>query len=292
MIPDSWEIGGHRWSIVLRGDLPDPAGKTLWRDPVGSFTLHSADSGDARLIAFVAGAQFLVDPATREIAVFQDRAGLSDHTLRHLLLDQVIPRVISSYADLVLHSSSVVHDDGLLVFLGDTGHGKSTLAASLSVRGAPLLGDDALIVACTANPPSGKAVYPSLRLNPDSLGLLENVRHEVALMADYSQKQSVHLDDSEFALPGAEGLPIKGVFLIAPPSAHGNPAASPVNRKDASMALLQNSFALDPTNKADASRRMIAAARLCNAVPVFSLAYQRDYALLPQVHEAIFGAFR
>lgn len=262
----------------------------LWRDPVGSFTLHSADNGDARLIAFVAGAQFLVDPAMREIAIFQDGAGLSDHTLRHLLLDQVIPRVISSCADLVLHSSSVVHDDGLLVFLGDTGHGKSTLAASLSVRGAPLLGDDALIVDCTANPPSGKAVYPSLRLNPDSLSLLANVRHEVALMADYSQKQAVHLGDSDLALRGTEGLPLKALFLIEPPATKGTPAIGPVSAQAATMALMRNSFSLDPTNKREAARRMIAAGRLCSAVPAFSLAYPRDYALLPQVHETIFAA--
>ena len=77
--------------------------------------------------------------------------------------------------DAVTHSSgSAVRtpNDQVLVILGDSGMGKSTLASAFACSGADVLSDDGVLLDFT--PPRVRAVpgYPGLRLWPDSLGAL------------------------------------------------------------------------------------------------------------------------
>ncbi|WP_139188319.1 hypothetical protein [Aliiruegeria lutimaris] len=53
------------------------------------------------------------------------------------------------------------------------------------------------------------------------------------------------------------------------------------------MTLLQNSFALDPTNHKEAARRFELASDMARRVPVFSLRYPRRYDALPEVIDKI-----
>ena len=51
-------------------------------------------------------------------------------TIRHLLLDQVIPRVLGQQGRLVIHASAVtLPNRKTIAFLGNSGQGKSTIAS-------------------------------------------------------------------------------------------------------------------------------------------------------------------
>jgi hypothetical protein len=70
--------------------------------------------------------------------------GVSPSSVRHYLNNQVIPMVLNYRGTEVLHASSIVADEGALVFVGNGGYGKSTIAASLLDSGFRLLSDDAV----------------------------------------------------------------------------------------------------------------------------------------------------
>jgi len=92
---------------------------------------------------------------------------IATETVDHLVWDQVLPPVLAHDGALVLLGGGVEVDGGAIAIVAPSGHGKSTLSASLHGAGRTLLGDDALIVDTGQTRPTIRAVYPSLRLLPD-----------------------------------------------------------------------------------------------------------------------------
>ena len=89
---------------------------------------------------------------------------------------------------LVLHGSAVARNGRGIGFIGDSGWGKSTLAASLVERGWRLLTDDLLVIAGVGEGGAAPTIvsgHASMRLAPDAAG---------------------HLGDREDTLPRAHGL--------------------------------------------------------------------------------------
>lgn len=197
-------------------------------------------------------------------------------TLDHLYYDHILPRRLAHDGALVLHAGGVVIDGRAVAVTADTGHGKSTLTASLHAKGHPLLGDDALIV--EGAPPQVRAVYPSLRLNPDSAAaFFPGV--EGRPMAHYSPKR--HLPVGETATDAPLAL------LIVLGARAPQITTRRLTPAEAVMAVITNSFAQDPGDLARARDKMRAASALAAAIPMWEISYMRDYAALPEVHATI-----
>lgn len=204
-------------------------------------------------------------------------------TLDHLLYDHVIPRVLSACGTLVLHGSLVRIGEGLAVFMGETGAGKSTLGASLHALGHRLLGDDAVIVTENSGTFYAEAVYPSLRLYPDSISRVLAADVATAPMARYSDKR--HVTEFRQTSAGPQPLPLTAIFALH--RGDSNPQVRHLSARESCMAMIEQSFALDPNDVDAARERMNAAASLASAVPGFELAIPHDYDRLPQVHALI-----
>ncbi|MBW7922859.1 MAG: hypothetical protein H3C51_12275 [Rubellimicrobium sp.] len=206
--------------------------------------------------------------------MFRDRS-LSAASQDHLWFDHILPRQLAHEGALVLHAGGVVVEGRAVAVTADTGGGKSTLTASLHATGHPILGDDALIV--EDMPPRVRAVYPSLRLNPDSAEtFFPGV--EGRPMADWSPKRHLPLG------PVADAAPLAALFVLGEAGAVTCRRLSPA---EAVMAIIANSFAQDPGDRPRAQARMAGAVALAGAVPVWELCYPRDYAALPEVHATI-----
>ena len=62
--------------------------------------------------------------------------------VRHLVLTQVLPLVMNLRGTEALHASAVLNSAGAITFVGHSGYGKSTLAASLIQSCSQLISDD------------------------------------------------------------------------------------------------------------------------------------------------------
>lgn len=235
------------------------------------------------LLSFGSAAKFAVSFGEQRIDLADSGEVDDPASLNHLLYDHVIPRVIAATGVLVLHGSAVEIGGRLAIFIGDTGVGKSTLSASLHSKGHRLIGDDAVMVTCEDGTFHGEAVYPSLRLYPEAIERVLGADIPTATMAGYSDKRHVLNFGGRSVATGA--LPIGHLFFLVDESDQLSIRTIPM--RDVCMALIEQSFALDPHDVASAAQRMQHASDLAAAVPAHVLRYPRDYAVLPQVHQLI-----
>lgn len=209
----------------------------------------------------------------------------SRETIEHLLLDQVIPRVLAQAGALVLHASCVRLPSGRLVaFVGASGAGKSTLASALLEVGAILLGDDSLLVECRDDRVFVTPAYTGLRLWPDSADHFFNKR-QVRDMAHYSNKQRVQLVQE---VGSESAMALDALYILDGPAAGAPRVLDPGSPSAIIMALVQASFGLDIRDP-DIQRRCLAQLQAMQqtGVRLRRLSVPHDYRRLPEVCSAL-----
>jgi hypothetical protein len=251
----------------------------IWRDGTG---LIIWEAGPTLELEFEGVVRFGVDSAQRSIAVVALCDPLPDETLEHLLLDQLVPRIRAQEGELVVHAAAVSQDNQAILLVGDSGRGKSTLSAALAQSGWALLGDDAVSLRRDESMVRAQSLYPSLRLLPDSIAAVVGVAVPTTPTAHYTIKRRVEAGE------GGPPSECRAFFLLGEPGAAGNDIS--VRRASPSelcMALIKESFALDPGDRRRAADRLAALSEIAARVPGFHLDYPRDYARLPEVCRAL-----
>ncbi len=256
-----------------------------WQTENGPPTLSLARQNEELLFRFRDLADFSINNDGNRIGAWP-APGTDDETLRHLLLDQVLPRLLAHQGRLVLHAGAVRVADEAIAFLGATGLGKSTLTASFRKAGYLLLSDDGLVLHPIEAEVTALPTYPSLRLWPDSVAGLYPEPPTLAPMAHYSTKQRVVLSEEDLS---GDPLPLAAIYVLAPVHETGAPAISltQLSPRDACMAIVENSFQLDVSDTRRAAAVLAKAAKVAKQVPAFRLSYPRDFALLPSVRATI-----
>jgi hypothetical protein len=149
-----------------------------------------------------------------------------------------------------------------------------------------LLGDDAIIVSSESGIPEGRAIYRSLRLFPDSIRELLDNNVLLSPVGDYTHKQNIEAPKRE---QDDAPLPIKAIFLIDP-AATADVAVNRLEGWEACIAIVEQSFSLDPTDAGQAKERLAQASSLAASIPAYRLSYPRDYTHLHFVRDAILAA--
>jgi hypothetical protein len=283
-------------SIALASNLsipdapwPEPAeGDWVhhWLVTYDTLSLSLARTSQGFILRFPELADYLIDPDSSKIGMWP-MVGVTTETLSHLFLDQVLPRVLAHRGRLVLHASSVSVGNRAIAFVGETGAGKSTLAASLHTAGHPLLSDDGLLLFPGEGCVLALSTYPSLRLWPDAVSGLFTEAPTLAPMAHYSAKQRVIVDAAAAAVN--QPLPLAALYLLVPETEAGGVVITRLSARDACMAIIRNAFQLDPTDHDRAAGVFAAASKVARQIPAFTLSYPRDFAGLPGMRAAILG---
>ena len=271
-------------SIDLRVVIPErtlPRPESWVHHWVGSsgITLSLGRVDGRHVLRFEDGSFFDFDPDTRTIGLLTPRK----EAVRRQLLDHVLPRVFDHLGNLMIHGSAINTRSGSVVFIGDSGHGKSTLAASFQNSGVDLLSDDC--VRLTNDSCGGvdcMPTYRSLRLWPDSAASVMSCPSFELISSD-SDKHRLHLSAKSAIDPGKVAV----IFVLATPSDGVAIRFSPLPPAQAVSHLLAQCFRLDPTD-ADATKRAFErCADVAERVPVVELSYPRDYDRLSEVREAV-----
>ena len=262
----------------------EPAGSLVWRDPFSELKIASLGRGlgDYRLRH---GGDLAVDCHADGKIIVRPLNDIPQFTIDHFLADQVFPRLLAHAGSLVVHAGAIVIGDGAFMLVGQSGRGKSTMVASFDQTGQQLIGDDAMVISFEAGEAQVRAVYPSLRLMPDSIDALMGDTVTAGPVAHYSSKERIEVSGSRSADEAA--LPIRAIFAIGAPAEQIAFRRMPMAR--ACMALVENSFSLNPSDVQAAEIRLAQATQLARAVPMFEIDYPRDYARLPEVRAAILG---
>ena len=204
-------------------------------------------------------------------------------TVRHLLLDQVMPLVLSRTEPVVLHASGVLTEFGAIAFVGRTGEGKSTLAASFARNGCPMLSDDCLVLRSDCQCWTATATYPGVRLWPSTLDALlyrETPTHDIA---HYINKRRVN--NCEIVPHSSGPAALRALFMLC--YSEGEPSITRHRPASATMALIAYAYNLDITDTAFLRQQFGTVSDIAAKVPVFELRYPRDFATLGRVRQVI-----
>ena len=211
--------------------------------------------------------------------------------LRHLLLNQIIPRYLATRGYLVLHASAVVLENGYTVaFLGNSGFGKSTLASSFHRNGAKLIDDDSILLEPCGTGVTAIGGYPGIRLFPDSVKAVFNDGVGFTHYSPYTDKQQLLLQTDS-----ANGLSVSGgldaLFLLFDPSHEDfrdEIFIEPVSGSTAMMAAIHSAFSLDPSDRRIITRNFYDIGQIISdRLNVFSLHYPREHDRLHEVRKAV-----
>lgn len=142
-----------------------------------------------------------------------------------------------------------------------------------------------MVMSMIGDQPAVSAVYPSLRLLPDSIDALMRGTATAGPVAYYTSKERI--DVAKDCGVAEAPIPISAIFSIAEPSGDEQIGLRRITVAETCIFLVESSFALDPSDTAQARQRMEQASALARQVPAFEISYPRDYARLPEVRRAI-----
>jgi hypothetical protein len=135
-----------RWGPDIHDSSEVPPGEIIASYDYGDTTWYTATStGSGYLVRFKNVGEFVISLDLSEVTVRRDRAG-RDELLPILLAGTASAVLLALRGETVLHASAVAIEGSALAFVGQSGRGKSTLAALMCVDGAELVTDDVLAV--------------------------------------------------------------------------------------------------------------------------------------------------
>ena len=161
----------------------------------------------------------------------------------------------------VLHASAVTLDGGALVFCGEPGVGKSSLAAQLVLHGAGLLSDDAVAVDgdLVAHPSTG-----SVHLRPAELARLDMAARDRLGIGTATRFDGRAVG----SVPPAAAAPLAAVYLLE--RAIDGPTLESVETVNPA-ALLGSTFNLSVRSPERLLRHLELCARIATGVPLFRI---------------------
>jgi hypothetical protein len=191
-----------------------------------------------------------------------------------------------------LHATCVVVEGQAVAFLGDSGFGKSSLAAYFISAGDRLLTDDLLLL---QQRPEGFLAYPGpprIKLLPDmARKYLGGITGGVP-MNSATSKLVLPLDREKVC---ESPITLSAIYGLSPPQDMPDTQAvgfEPLASRRAFLELSCNTFNYVILDGDRASRQIKEIARIVNTVPVKRLRHPRSLSALPSVRKAIIKDLR
>jgi hypothetical protein len=191
--------------------------------------------------------------------------GTPEETARHLLLNQVLPLVLSRRGRLVLHASAVSWNGKVSAFIGRSGAGKSTMAAACAAAGAKIVTDDCLVLRRSGHEWRAVPCDAGVRLWPATLALLGWPLASGSGMAHYTDKRRVGALHPSLRFE-THDLPLTQIYRMSRPEE--STTEGRVQGQAAVMALASELFRLDVRDRAESRWQFDAIGALAATVPV------------------------
>lgn len=254
-----------------------------WRGTDGSLHAEFFKAPGGYLVRFPSVADFVISADGLKVERLPAE-GTNEATLEHLYLNQALPLALSRQGRLVFHGSAVALQGGAVAFAGNSGLGKSTLAASFASAGHPFLTDDALLMEAQGDGLMVLPSHPSIRLWDDSKAMLVGNEVDLAPAVQITSKSRLL---SGSAIPFcASPAPLQAFYFLGE-GATAEVAIEPLSPQEAMLMLVRHSFLLDIEEKAAIGQHFQALCEMVRQPIFFRLDYPRRYDYLPVVREAV-----
>lgn len=256
----------HRW------ELPDGQ---LWTE------FHRSEHG--YLLRFPDIADFQISASGKEIIVWPV-AGIPASTTQHIYLNQVYPLALSRQGKLIFHASAIELGLHCIAFIGHSGMGKSTLAASFASNGFRFLTDDGLRLQKETDGYHVMPSHPSIRLWEDS--------SEALLATECNTAPPLHFTSKSRFMAGEE-IPfcdkarlLKRVYFLSN-DISSTTRIEPIKASESLIELVRHSFLLDIKEANILADHFQELTFLVDEPLFYRLHHPRSYDQLQEVREMI-----
>ena len=254
-----------------------------WLSPDGTLWTQFFRTATGYLLRFPDLADFEVSADARTVNCIP-APGTSEHTAQHLYLNQVLPLALSKQGKLVFHASAVDVGGAAVAFMGASGKGKSTLAASFATSGQRFLTDDGLMIQAAAAGYEVMPSHPSIRLWQDSEAALIAPDTPTAPALEFTSKSRFLAGDT---IPFCDApRPLRRICFLGDGSA-ADVRFTRIGPAEALIELVKHSFLLDIEASDLLAAHFDELSRLASLPIVSRLDYPRRYAALAEVRQAI-----
>lgn len=202
--PELLPTEGQPDVVVRYGDVP-----AALENPQAQGVLYAAKS-DQFLLKLDNIADYLVENGNEIVIAPQPQA--TEDEVRLFLLGSCLGALLHQRGILAMHASAIAVKQGAVLFVGPSGHGKSTVLGSLLRRGYPMIADDvAGIVLDEQGQPLVLPAYPQVKLWHDACKQLEQPTAEL---------RAVRLELEKYAVPMhhqfvTQSVPLFAVYVLA-----------------------------------------------------------------------------
>jgi hypothetical protein len=140
----------------------------------------------------------------------------TEGTIRLFLLSNAMAALLMQRNQILLHSSAIVDQNELILFMGESGAGKSSIAAELSKRGYRIFSDDiCVLLPIVKDDKSVHAIssYPMMKLWDDTINALDDDQFEKTHKLRPKADKYGHYFHASF---DTNAYPIKKIFILNP----------------------------------------------------------------------------
>jgi hypothetical protein len=222
-----------------------------------------------------AGRQVLIDPAAHVVP----------KDLRLFLLGSALGAIYFQRGFFPLHASVVVIQGRAVAFTGDSGAGKSTMAAWLHAQGYPLLCDDVCVIRFDEQGgPLAYPGFPRLKLWQDALDAFEIDAGE--LQRDYFRVDKYHLAVSDrFWI---DPVPLRHINLLQFSDPGSKPTVEDIKPAHAVHLLRNNTYRYEYISSLGLTEsHFLDCVRLARSAAVHYLTRPRDHAALTECQRLV-----
>lgn len=204
------------------------------------------------------------------------------------LLGQALSFALIKQGHEPLHATCVTTgEDSAIAFLGESGYGKSSLAACFLASGSRMVTDDLFLCRRDRGRYMVQPGPPRLKIYPEVADRFLGPGWRATPMYPGSEKLLVSLAP-HFRAPGP--APLRAIYVLSYPN--GEPLSegvriAPLAAKDAFLQLIRGTFNIRLDHPERLQRQFAFAHALAREVPVRELVYEREMSLLSAVRSRI-----
>ena len=211
--------------------------------------------------------------------------GVSAATIQHLYLNQALPLALSKQGKLVLHASAVEIGSEGVAFIGVSGRGKSTLAASFAACGFRFLTDDGLLLEAGDGGFWILPSHPSIRLWQDSEAALIGENTQKASPVQYTAKSRFLASDDGIVFC-EQARRLRRIYFLGE-GLRQKPTFECMTPREALIELIKNSILLETEKSEWLAAHFDGLSKLASQPIFYRLDYPRHFEVLPQIRQAI-----
>jgi hypothetical protein len=182
-----------------------------------------------------------------------------------------------------LHATAVVVGNQAIAFLGDSGFGKSTLAAAFLQKGYALLTDDVLALEFRDEKVWARPGIARVKLNPDSADAVFG-GHRSIPMNSFTSKMIFPLNDSQH---GNRMVALRALYVLPHTPSKSRIMVRRLSGRSSFLPIVQNTFNTTVLHAGRLKQQFAFASKLASIVPIKRLSYPRRLEMLAAVADAI-----